>query len=189
MGCIRCVVGALAAGAAHRGCDDACAPARRAALGCRAAPWPDAGLINRFLSYNRRVFSFSRGLYQNYLAASHGLVFWRKTRLRWQALAACKTLASKQAEQPELQRCFYELSRAHRSSGAAEYSIVLSRQPLATRRRTAPHPTVKRWSCSREGPRRYARNATRRNRTTRARCGRAGSSAQTNQIQNKTRTH
>ena len=25
-------------------------PARRAALGCRAAPWPDAGLMNRFLS-------------------------------------------------------------------------------------------------------------------------------------------
>jgi len=50
------------------------AQATRAALGRRAAP--RCRLINRFLSYNRRVFSLSRGLYQNYLAPSHGFAFF-----------------------------------------------------------------------------------------------------------------
>lgn len=50
-------------------------PARRAALGCRAAPWPDAGLMNRFLSY---LAGFPR-THRNYLAPSHGLAFFAQS--------------------------------------------------------------------------------------------------------------
>ena len=130
-------------------------------------------------------------------APCHGRLS-RKARAQPGKLRPVGTSKQAGAEQPALQRCCCELSRAPLfamlwetlpqyfelpgARPAPLSRIVLSRRPLATRRRTAPHGVD-------DGPARAKGRAAMHETRASQPARRAGSSAQTNQIQNKTRTH